>query len=265
MKRWWGMAMGALVVMAALLGAGRAARANRYVTDSGRNWAWDEYTKAENGASIEYIGMSSAVNIPYYINYNGAQIPVVSATLHSNLEITDDDGRPRDHRNVAITSISFTLDAEGHTPVRSFCGPNGLRPCLITRLDIPYGVTSVAGFVGCASLREVTLADTVTELHDDCFSGCGALEKIEQEALAQTGLTGRFIVCYPGLTRIGGGAFAHASITGIFLPETVLSVDSGAFTGCDVTVYCVRGSYAEEWANAQGLPCVALEKPAEEE
>lgn len=86
------------------------------------------------------------------------------------------------------------------------------------------------------------------------------LTAIESEAFDGTALDRRFIVCWPGVESIGSRAFAGSGIQAIYLPESVRSVGAGAFDGCDVTVYCVAGSWAESWANSRGLPCHAMEK-----
>jgi hypothetical protein len=88
----------------------------------------------------------------------------------------------------------------------------------------------------------------------------GSLKVIESEAIRDTRFYGKFVVCPVGLTAIRTGAFADSHITAVFLPETVRSIASDAFSGCPVTVYCVSGSYAETWARGQGLPVVALSR-----
>lgn len=87
-----------------------------------------------------------------------------------------------------------------------------------------------------------------------------SLISLDSEAFADAGLSGCFIVCPPGVKRLDDSIFAHSGIRAVYLPESVESMGNDVFDGCSVVIYCVSGSWAEEWATGQGLPLVALEK-----
>ena len=232
MKRWSISVMGILALMTALLLTDDPALAEKYVLDSNKHWAWSEYTKAEEGAQIEYVGMSSAVTIPRYIYYNGVEIPVVSARLSSSLSVTDENGNELDHSSVAITSVSFSVDALGHTPVLRVIGTNGARPCLITELNIPYGVAQVEAFCGSPQLRRVMLAETVTSLGSDCFADCGLLESVGMESVRSFGYRVfqnngiKRAELGEGVAVLSGSLFAGcAALESVTIPETVTAIE----------------------------------------
>ena len=84
------------------------------------------------------------------------------------------------------------------------------------------------------------------------------LGQIESEAFDGAALSGRFVVCPAGLTSIGENAFASSGIESIYLPESVQNIGDDAFSGSQVTVYCVHGSWAEGWAEEHGFLTISL-------
>jgi len=66
------------------------------------------------------------------------------------------------------------------------------------------------------------------------------------------------------LERIGAHAFDHWNIRDIYIPESVTSIDETAFeNNPDLTVYVLKDSYAEQFAQDHGLETVSLEKAPE--
>ena len=100
-----------------------------------------------------------------------------------------------------------------------------------------------------AGLYGVVLPDTVTTLHDNCFSGASIAEFTVPPLVTElpgyafsgvfpyvrtdTGEPGPINIILPdGLTKIGAYCFSFASITDIALPDTVLEIGDSAFYGC---------------------------------
>ncbi len=77
---------------------------------------------------------------------------------------------------------------------------------------------------------------------------------------AEEGGSEGFAVIQPGVVNIELEAFANSGIHAIYLPESVSSIGERAFEDCSLTVYCPTGSWAEEWAKEQGIPCILLGK-----
>ena len=68
------------------------------------------------------------------------------------------------------------------------------------------------------SIKEVVIGEGVTEIGEDAFHECGALEKATLPE---------------GLLKIGGGAFSGcAELTSLSIPESVKVIRSGAFSSC---------------------------------
>ena len=89
----------------------------------------------------------------------------------------------------------------------------------LTQLTLPNSITSIgySAFSGCSGLTELTLPDSLTSIGDGAFNGC-------------SGLTGE-LTLPNSLTSIGSGAFANCINAIIHVPETIETIDSGAFGG----------------------------------
>ena len=74
-------------------------------------------------------------------------------------------------------------------------------------------------FIGCPSLEEIVLNEGVLDIREEAFAGCESLQKIS-------------------------------------IPNTVSSIDASAFNDVDtVSIVTTAGSYAETYANENGIPC----------
>ncbi len=116
----------------------------------------------------------------------------------------------------------------------------------VTALTLPQGMTAVPAYlcIGASALRSVRLPEGLRSISWDAFSYCTALCDIN---IPDT------------VTSIGARAFeANRSLTEIHIPPSVTSMYSSAFRDSySVTIYGQAGSYAEEFAAAQGIPFVA--------
>lgn len=110
--------------------------------------------------------------------------------------------------------------------------------------NIPY-----AAFSYCTSLKNVTIWEGVESIGYSAFSNCKALESI---ALPNS------------MTGIGDSAFYNCtSLKSIKIPENVIFIGSNAFQSCfgGLTVYGYSGTYAEEYANDNGINFFDLNRP----
>lgn len=83
-----------------------------------------------------------------------------------------------------------------------------------------YPVTGIKmqAFVECASLKSVSMPESVTWIGDSAFAGCTGLKQVEFS---------------PNLTAIGGNAFYSCNgLTSVVIPDKVTSIADLAFFGC---------------------------------
>jgi len=83
----------------------------------------------------------------------------------------------------------------------------------------------------------------------------GMLTRVEAEAFANCTFT--HVYLGDRVTSIGENAFSGSeALTYIFIPESVTSIAANAFAGsAGVTIGCRAGSYAQQFAEANGIPC----------
>ena len=142
---------------------------------------------------------------------------------------------------------------------------------VLNKTNIPYGtfmncrylerVSIVSGavinahaFYNCVSLKQVSLPSNLTEIGYETFAECAALETIN----------------LPAVRNLKLGDYAFYNCTGlrnITIPPNVKSISESAFIGSAIgaadtaeaaasdvlTIYCESGSYAEEYAKANGI------------
>ncbi len=164
----------------------------------------------------------------------------------------------------------YTLTLTGSGPMISYTSSSDVynrAPWIsyrnnITTLVVEDGITSIGdyNFLGCSSLRCVTLADSIEsigesalslkyllqELHcpaglktigKDAFQSCSGLVTLElNEGLESIG-DGAFLSCakltdvkFPStLTSVGIDAFSNVGLTSLTIPSTLTSIGEGAF------------------------------------
>ena len=106
---------------------------------------------------------------------------------------------------------------------------------------IPNGIESIAGgaFLGCIGLTSVTIPNSVTSIGDYAFADCYSLPIENHLRYADTYLVEAVddvlstYTIKDGTRWIGGHAFFRRSrLTHVTLPNSVMSVGSGAFDEC---------------------------------
>lgn len=110
----------------------------------------------------------------------------------------------------------------------------------ITSVTIPGSVTALHDslFVGCKKLKEVIIQDSDVPLsHEwDTFADC-SVEKLYMGRNFFIGFQGRSIrklTIGPKVTTLAPYAFGGSQLSKVYIPATVLKIDSMAFPWCDV-------------------------------
>lgn len=99
-------------------------------------------------------------------------------------------------------------------------------------------------------------SDSYDNNFENLFSFPNSLLEIEEEAFA--GTAARTIVFQNGLLKIGNYAFADArNLVNVFIPSSTEDIGELVFPrNKSLTIFGVKGSYAETWANENQLPFI---------
>lgn len=123
----------------------------------------------------------------------------------------------------------------------------------LAAIIIPDSVTSIGSsiFYDCDALTDVTLGTGITSIPSSAFEHCDALQSI--------------VLPYRTAT-VGANAFKNCvALTEITIPRATTSIDATAFSyPSKMTVYGIAGTYAETFANEQGMKFVNREVKATE-
>jgi hypothetical protein len=86
-------------------------------------------------------------------------------------------------------------------------------------MTVPYGFREIprSMFVGCGSLTEINLPDSITKIGDAAFGFCGSLKNIRIP---------------DSVTFIDDSAFISSGLESIVLPENIKEIAEGAFEHC---------------------------------
>lgn len=166
----------------------------------------------------------------------------------------------------------------------------------LTAIDLPTSVTEIDGyafsstgltavtlpkhlrklgtdaFAGCTALERIVLPDSVTEIGSNLFNGCTALADVTLSTNLQAIPENTFYGCVSlqklvapyAVTKIGKTAFANCtSLTALTLLRNVTEAAADALSYPEqVTVYGVKGTYAETYAASVGARFAAIDRPA---
>ena len=124
---------------------------------------------------------------------------------------------------------------------------NAFEGCLeLVDVKMSNSIYSIgkAAFLNCSNLNKIQLSTSLKEISANAFEGCTFLNDL--------------VIPY-GVISIGDEAFKNCtSLINVSIPKNVTTISSNAFSyPGDVTVYGVAGSYAEEYANDNGMTFVA--------
>ena len=172
----------------------------------------------------------------------------------------------------ALTAVEFPA---GITPPSWSSSSGMLRNCTSLRsVKLPGTVSSLGGdfFAGCTALEQIVLPDSVTEIGSNLFNGCTALTDVTLSTNLQAIPVNTFYGCASlqklvapyAVTKIGKTAFANCtSLTSLTLLRNVTEAASDALSYPEqVTVYGVKGTYAETYAASVGAHFAAIDRPA---
>jgi len=169
--------------------------------------------------------------------------------------------------SASITSVSIP-DSVTRIGLEAFYNCQGL-----TDITMPSNLTTIdsSAFAGCTNLASVTLNTGLTSIGGQAFSGT-AIDSITipQSVITMSGTGPVFdgamnlktVTFESGMTTIPAYALANNtssvnSITSVYIPPSVTSIGVNAFQGCNqMTIYCAAGSYAQIYANVNGIPCI---------
>ena len=138
----------------------------------------------------------------------------------------------------------------------STIGPYAFFASALTQVDIPDGVVQMGknAFMMCSNLSSVTLGRGLMEISNGAFSYCSSLTQITipkdiaylcSDAFAASGLETVTFEENSVLTVIGGQAFYDCQLSEISIPDSVVMIDGGAFSGSTVGNPLVQVTFGE--------------------
>lgn len=144
----------------------------------------------------------------------------------------------------------------------------------LTAITLPAGLRELGSeaFKGCTALERIVLPDSVTEIGSNLFNGCTSLADVTLSTNLQAIPENTFYGCTSlqklvapyAVTKIGKTAFANCtSLTELTLLRNVTEAATDALSYPEqVTVYGVKGTYAETYAASVGASFAAIDRPA---
>ncbi len=119
-------------------------------------------------------------------------------------------------------------------------------------------------FYGCNELNEIIFPQNIGSIHQVKFEDCSSLSKIilpeGLESIGEFAFSGctalKSINLPKNIKNIYSGAFYGCkSMERISINDRCTQIDDSAFDGCDkLTIYGIKGSYAEQYANEHNIP-----------
>ncbi len=217
-------------------------------------------------------------------SYAFAYAPLTSLTLPPDLEVIGDCFLDGVH---SITEITI--------PQNVWNASSALVGSHVERLVYEEGMTNIPSVGGTSTLKEIVFPASTQNIHSFAFSNNSGLEYVELPNFTTVSLStiGSYTfqnctslkeIRFPGALQwiesylfynctslnnvvvpwnvqsIDEMAFANCtSLTAITIPENTTYIADSAFDGADnVTIYGQSGSYAQQYATAQGIPFSAV-------
>ena len=147
--------------------------------------------------------------------------------------------------NKDIESVSFAnakaIDAIG---MFSFAGCTSLKS-----VNIPSTLDKIGfgSFMGCTSLTDINISSNISVINGQVFQNCTSLTEFTVPNSVGTISDFSFAGC--------------TSLEKVVIPKTVKIISAKAFLNCDkLTIYGYTNSYAQTYAEENGINFVALDK-----
>lgn len=147
--------------------------------------------------------------------------------------------------NKDIESVSFAnakaIDAIGEF---SFAGCTSLKS-----VNIPSTLDKIGfgSFMGCTSLTDINISSNISVINGQVFQNCTSLTEFTVPNSVGTISDFSFAGC--------------TSLEKVVIPKTVKNISAKAFLNCDkLTIYGYTNSYAQTYAEENGISFVALDK-----
>lgn len=183
--------------------------------------------------------------VPQYIYVKGEQKTYTVIELGPMFDSTDSiKDEIRDKKNETKIMYIPKLPATVKTLKRTFSNCEKITeiiiPNTVTEIDTLNGLVTGC-FLGCTSLKNVTIPDSVTLIGDSSFYMCTSLTNITIPDSVTVIAPYVFMYCTAltditipdSVTSIGEGEFAYCtSLTNITIPDSVKTIGAGAFMLC---------------------------------
>ncbi len=143
----------------------------------------------------------------------------------------------------------------------------------LSNVEISSSVTKIGSgvFYDCDGLSEIIIPNNVREIGKSVFSNCDNLTKVKlsngiyvipENAFEQCGALESIIIPYR-VTEIQKGAFADSpAFKEITIPKATTTIAASAFSYKSIlTIYGLKGSYAELYSQNEGISFNSITKP----
>ena len=144
----------------------------------------------------------------------------------------------------SLKNVNFNGDVKEIESL-SFSGCSSLETLVIPDNIADRGI-AYGAFSGCTSLKSINIPDNITAIQRYAFSNCISLKQL---------------VLSKNIKSIEWGAFENCTLLEkIIIYDKVEYIADNAFEGCDkLTIYGIKGSYAEQYANEHNIPFEELD------
>ena len=148
----------------------------------------------------------------------------------------------------SLKNVNFNGDVKEIESL-SFSGCSSLETLVIPDNIADRGI-AYGAFSGCTSLKSINIPDNITAIQQYTFSNCISLKQL---------------VLSKNIKSIEWGAFENCTLLEkIIIYDKAEDIADNAFEGCDkLTIYGIKGSYAEQYANEHNIPFEELDATIE--
>jgi hypothetical protein len=142
---------------------------------------------------------------------------------------------------VAQAQVNYAVS--GNTAYVAY-SPGAFGNVVISNIYNGYPVTSIGSgaFEDCGSLKSVTIPNSVTNISDFAFYGCGLTNVVIPDSVTNIGQQAFYdctsltnVIIGTNVVSIGHDAFVYCNLTSVIIPGSVANLGSGAFAYCNLT------------------------------